>query len=44
MNGENVVKHLRVRRTAQCFVADEYVSINEVGWMHTYRVVSVNRL
>jgi hypothetical protein len=28
----------------QRFVAGEYVSINEVGKMHTYRVVSVNRL
>jgi hypothetical protein len=26
------------------FVAGEYVSINEAGKMHTYRVVSVNRL
>jgi hypothetical protein len=26
------------------FVAGEYVSVNEVGKMHTYRVVSVNRL
>jgi hypothetical protein len=28
----------------QRLVAGEYVSINEVGKMHTYRVVSVNRL
>jgi hypothetical protein len=26
------------------FVPDEYVSINEVGKMHTYRVVSVSHL
>jgi hypothetical protein len=26
------------------FIAGEYVSINEAGKMHTYRVVSVNRL
>jgi hypothetical protein len=28
----------------QRFVAGEYISINEAGKMHTYGVVSVNRL
>ena len=28
----------------ECFVTGEYVSINERGKMHTYRVVSVTRL
>ena len=28
----------------ECFVAGEYVSINEAGTMHTYRVASVTRL
>jgi hypothetical protein len=28
----------------ECFVAGEYVSINEAGKMHTYRVVSVSHL
>jgi hypothetical protein len=28
----------------ECFVTGEYVSINEAGKMHTYRIVSVSRL
>ncbi|MGE5157829.1 MAG: hypothetical protein ACM3OF_06735 [Gemmatimonas sp.] len=30
--------------SAERFVAGEYVSLNEAGKMHTYRVVSVSRL
>ncbi len=42
--GVNTADEVGVHFADQHFVTGEYVSINEDGKMHTYRVVSVDRL